>query len=439
MSDELKSVLEELKAGKRLPLYLLWGEEFLVRQGAEELLQRLLPGPSTDLSLVVLDGASPREIAQELATLPLFPGPKVVLVRDPEFLAPKKRREDALSRAREAWKTGRRKEGARRLLSLAARAGWSAADLDPKSSESPTPERWREELGVVLAEADLVFLGEVAAYCKEEGLSAPEGDAAALLALFERGLPAGHTLLIAATEVDSKSSLVKLAREQGRLLERKVAAKLKDLDLGDLAASVLAPYRQRISGRAKELLKDRCGGNMRLLASELEKLAQYARGRDIEEADVELLVGRAREEEYLELSNALQKRDLSAALRYLRDALAQEAAPLLILGSVVSIVRGLVVAGEQLKSLPGGRPPRSFEEFRSRHYPSLEAEAKASGARPPQPYAIFMSMQAAARYSRGELLSSLAACAEADLALKSGGGRLVLERLLWTVCGNAPA
>ena len=33
MSAELDDVLAEVKAGKVAPLYLLWGEEFLVRKG----------------------------------------------------------------------------------------------------------------------------------------------------------------------------------------------------------------------------------------------------------------------------------------------------------------------------------------------------------------------------------------------------------------------
>ncbi|MFL5351557.1 MAG: DNA polymerase III subunit delta, partial [Archangium sp.] len=131
MSADIEDVLDEVKAGKVHPLYLLWGEEYLVRRGADELVKALLPDASAGLNFAVLDAGSPREVASELATLPLFPGRKVVLVRDPEFLAPKKGRGDALGKAREAWKAGKRKEGARRLLALAARAGWGVDQLDP--------------------------------------------------------------------------------------------------------------------------------------------------------------------------------------------------------------------------------------------------------------------------------------------------------------------
>jgi DNA polymerase III subunit delta len=222
------------------------------------------------------------------------------------------------------------------------------------------------------------------------------------------------------------------------VVERKVAAKLKELDLTGLANEVLRPFKKRLGAGAAEKLKDRCGGNMRLVQSELEKLALYVESAVIEPADVELLVGRAREEEYLELSDALQRRDLVAALRYVEDAMGHGAHGLQLLGAVASVVRGLLEAQDRLDRYSRGSPPRSFDDFKARVWPGVEREAKEEKGRAPHPYGAFLGMQAAARYGRQGLLRSLVACAEADLALKSSaGGKLVLERLLWTVCGQA--
>ncbi|HYH98298.1 DNA polymerase III subunit delta [Hyalangium sp.] len=436
MSAEMDDVLAEVKAGKVAPLYLLWGEEFLVRKGADELVKALVPDASMGLNFAVLDAASPREVAQELATMPLFPGRKVVLVRDPEFLAPKKGRGDALGKAREAWKAGKRKEGARRLLALAARAGWGVDQLDPGTPGAPSVEEWKEELDVDLAEVDLAFLKEAAAFCREERISAPEGDASALLELFQKGVPKGHTLVLAATEVDAKSPLLKLAKDEGHLVERKVAARHKDLDLTEIAQEFLAPFKKKLGRGALEQLKERVGGNIRLLQSELEKLAVYAGdSATIELADVALLVHHAREEEYFELSEALQKRDLKGALGYAEDAMGQGTHALQLLGAVASIVRGLLENHERLSQYAKGTAPRSFDDFKARIFPKIEQEAKAAKGRAPHPYAAFLSMQAAARYERRELLRGLVACAEADLELKSSAsGKLVIERLLWSLC-----
>jgi DNA polymerase-3 subunit delta len=434
MSEQLPEVLAELEKKPAAPIYLLMGEEFLVRKGADELVKRLLPDASSGLNYFVLDGGSPREVAQELVTLPMFPGRKVVLLRDPEFLAPKKGKADGLARAREAWKAGRRKEGARRLLGLVARAGWGVAELDPSSEGAPGAGTWREELDVELAEADLQFLREVALYCREERISAPEGDVSPLCAELERGLPPGHALVIAASDVDAKSPLLKVAREKGHVVDRKVAKTLKELDISVLAPEVLKPHGKRLSAAAAEELKDRVGANMRLLQSELEKLALYASGATIEAADVALLVERARDEEFMELSDALKKRNLPAALQYVQDAVANGAHGLQLLGAVASIVRGLVEGRSRLARYVRGPMPGNYNRFKAEVFPDIEKDLKAAKAKVPHPYGAFMDMTAAASMGEAALLDGLVACAEADQELKSGGdSQLVLERLLLRV------
>lgn len=439
MSDELEDALQDLDAGGERPVYLLAGEEFLVRKAAEKLLAKLVPGGSADLNLVTMDTASPKEVAAELATLPMFGGRKVVFLRDPEFLAPKKGRVDALGKAREAWKANRKKEAARRVLGLAARAGWGVGDLDVSVEGAPKPGDWDRELGVQLADVDVSFLQEVAAFCRDEGITAPSGDDTQLTDWLA-GKPApGQVLVIAATQVEAKIPFVKLAKDRGALLEFKVAAKLDRLDLNQFVVETLAPYSKKLGAGAMDALKDRVGGNFRLLQSELVKLALYSQGNTITQKDVELLVGHAREEEFFALTDAIQKRNFDAALKFVEERVEQGDHPLMLLGSVAGAVRRMVAAFEQMQVLSGGKPPRNYNDFQARLWPAIEAQAKAAKTKPPHPYASFMGMQAAVHFGRQELLRALVACAEADLALKLGGDHLVLERLLWTLCGKATA
>jgi DNA polymerase III subunit delta len=246
-------------------------------------------------------------------------------------------------------------------------------------------------------------------------------------------------LVIAATELDAKSPFVKLVKDKGRALEFKVASKLKDLDLSQFALETLGPYKKKMGPGALELLKERVGGNFRLLQSELTKLALYSDGATITQKEVDLLVGHAREDEYFELSEAIQKRNFEGALKYLHDAASQGIHALQLLGSVASIVRTMLLSHERMSRSSGGKPPRNYNDFQARLWPKIEAEAKANKTKVPHPYAAFMGMQAAAGYGRQELLRGLVACAEADLALKLGGDELVMERLMWTLCGKAAA
>ena len=439
MSDTLEEVLKDLERHPVAPAYVLLGDEFLVRKSADELVKRLLPDASAGLNHFVMDGASPREVAQELATLPMFPGRKVVLLRDPEFLASKKGKVDALARARDAWKAGRRKEGARRVLGLAARAGWGVAELDPSVPGAPGVAAWKDELDVELAEADVQFLREVATYCRDERVTAPDSDVAPLCAELERGLPPGHALVLAlsSSSVDARSPLLKVAKEKGRFVERKVEKKYKDLDLSQVLPELLKPLGKRLGRGVEQALKERVGANTRLLQSELEKLAAYAAGPTIELADVELLVGRAHEEEFMELADAIQKRDLPAALQYVSDALANDSHPLQLLGAVASVVRGLVQNHGRLTRLVRGPFRMNYNQFKADLYPEIEREPRSAKAKAPNPYAVFMGMQAAGPFGAEALLDSLVACADADLELKSNAnGRVVLERLLLRILGR---
>jgi DNA polymerase III subunit delta len=59
---------------------------------------------------------------------------------------------------------------------------------------------------------------------------------------------------------------------------------------------------------------------------------------------------------------------------------------------------------------------------------------------PANAYPIYQLLKKAERFSRDELLRALAAVREADLALKSSAlnPRLVLERVIRTLCGPGP-
>lgn len=426
-------------AGKGAPFYLFVGDEFLARRDADDFVKKALPDAALGLNLSVWEGASPSEVAADLATLPLFPGPKVVLIREPEFLAPKKGRQDALGKVRDAWKAGRRKDAARRLLALAARAGWGVRELHPSRSGSPSAEDWYRELGIELEEADMAFIKEVAEFCEEEGIRSPEGDVSPLLQRLEKGLPPSVALVAVASAVDARNPLVKWAIAHGQVAERSVAARLKDLDFSDMAAEVVKPFGKRLSAKAHAALKENVGANTRMLVSELEKLALYVKGDTIEAADVQALVAKVREEEYFELSEAISKKDLAGALLRTEDALNQGSHPLALLGTFTGILRNLLEGGERAAQLSKGVPPRSFDDFKSRIFPAIEERAKERKQRVPHPYAAFMSMQAAAKFSRAELARGLIACAETDMKLKSSApGKLALERLLWAVLGNAP-
>ena len=415
----------------RPPLHIFLGEEFLVRQASRDLINEILPAHN-DFNLIPMEGRSPREIRQELLTLPMFPGPKVVLVKDPEFIAPSKGRSVSWEQAKASWAADKHKEAARRLLSLSARAGWGAASLIAQADTSVhSTVKWKKELDIELSVDDFKLVREIATFALQERITAPDNDLTALIAMLEIGLPEGHFLVIVGTEADPKNLLIKWAARAGRLIECKVADRFKDLDIAAFAERVLNPFDKRLSSQAEEMLKRRCGRNMRLLQGELEKLALYSVSSEISAADVELLVGQAREEEFAELADALAKRDFAAALAYCDQALGQGQHALQLLGALATIVRQLIENSERVRRWVRGSFPSQFGQFKTQIFTEIEKELKAENSKVPHPYAVFLGMQSASRYTLEALLRGLSACAETDLALKSSGnGQLLIERLL---------
>lgn len=421
MSEAVETLAAEAAAGKGRPVYLFHGEEFLARKAAESLVAALVPEGMRDLNVSILEAAAaPAEVARDLATLPMFRSAKVVWLRDPEFLAPKKTgRADQLGRLRELWGQGRQKEATRRLLALAQKAG-----LDPARADAAA---WDAAAGIAAAGEDLEFCRAAAAYAAEQGLEPPSADSAELERLLERGIPAGIHLVVSAHSLDGRLGLFKRLEAAGVAVSFKPQGR-EGRDVGELAADFLAPLAKRLSPRAAARLAALVGGDqVRLLHGELEKVALYVGDRAvIEPEDVDAVVERSQEIEFL-LTNSIEKRDVGGALGGLEQLLAAGGGLPQAVASIGSCLRMLLAAHEATRA-QGGRIPG----FGPAAAGWVAAYAE-SGLKMANPNQAKFKAEAAARFTRAELCRGLARTAAVDLAVKSGGGRLDVERLLWEV------
>ncbi|MCG6919315.1 MAG: hypothetical protein LJE89_17435 [Deltaproteobacteria bacterium] len=77
-------VLEQVEEGSIAPIYLLHGEDYLVKTALEELTELLVPESQRSTNLQVVDGreADFRQILDSVNTFALFGGRKVVVVRN---------------------------------------------------------------------------------------------------------------------------------------------------------------------------------------------------------------------------------------------------------------------------------------------------------------------------------------------------------------------
>ncbi len=415
-----QEALRTLEAGNgsvRPAIFLLSGDELLIRRTSDALTEKLLGKKSPGFNHVVMEGASAADVAEELLTVPMFRGPKAVVVRDPEFLLSKRGRGDALSKIKDAWNAGKRRVAVNRILALFAKVG-----LGVDALECPDPEMLEDELGIQLEEADADFLRTLADYCRSEGITAPEGGAKVLEDLISKGFPKGHTLIIEATQLDGTNALVKRLKKEGVFVEQKLEQQLRNLDIHGLCTELLQPFGKRIDAAAENLLKDLCGGNSRLIQGELEKLAVYVGSeRDvIREADVRLLVQRVREEEFKEISDAIGARKFREVLHYIDVSLAQGEPALKIHGAIAATVRRMLE--DRVRWSRAGMSPRMTQrEFEARGLPLLKQECEARSLKMPHPYVAWLGFQACMKYEVSELVRALSAAADADVELKSGG------------------
>jgi DNA polymerase-3 subunit delta len=433
----LETCLAEARAGKPRPAYLLDGDAFLALRAARALAEALVPEARRSLNVVELDAAaSPAEVAAEVATVGLFGGAKVVLVQEPAFLASREDAAGAFAGAAKAWADGRQREGARRLLALAAKTSVGQKAIAP-GEDGRVPEDVKdalaEELGVGLDADARAFVDSAARFAREKDLKVAAGDdAGALDAALARGLPPGHVLVVAAGKVDGRLPLVKKIAAAGRRVTVEVESEGRwddqRLVLGPILESLLAGTGKRVDGRGEARLAALVGGDARTLAQEVAKLAAYVGDRKvIGAADVDAVVTRAAQDPFFALGNAVESRDLEGALAVLDRSIADGAHPVLVAATLAGTVRRLVVERERARRAAGDRRLRDAREWEAVVLPTIpEDEVKGK-----KPWGFWMKYQAAMRFSRGELLRGLAAVADADVAMKSGqDGRIALERVL---------
>ncbi len=446
MDAALTAALKNIADGKPAAFYLVVGDEFLVRQSADALCHALIAEKDRGLNMIRIDAsAGAAEIAGELGTVPMFRGRKAVVVEGAEALAEEKDAEAELSRARELWAAPggkRQRDATRRLLTLVRPSGWEAADVALGQKGAASASKWKKEIGAAPTEEDRGWLQELAAYAAEKRIVAPPADVERLVAAVESA-PPGNVLVLCASELSARDPLARLAEKRGVALSCKVQRRGREigtLELEPLVKEVLDPLGKRLSGDAMQLLKERVGDHARALQHELAKLADYSGDRaTITGDDVMQVVERYQEAEFFALGNAVAEGNLGAALKLLDAEMARAKNPtsvaLPFLGGIAGAVRRLLMDAARVEAIPGAAREMSYNTFQANVFPAVAEDCRARGQKAPNPYGSYLSMQRARKRGRARLAKALAACARADVALKSGADpRRAVESLLAEVC-----
>jgi DNA polymerase-3 subunit delta len=258
-----------------------------------------------------------------------------------------------------------------------------------------------------------------------------------LASLLDQGIPDWGFLLLTAVEVDRRTKLFKRLDEIGAVLDlgldRDRSGRINRESLVEFVHKRLRHDGKTLEPRAREGLLNRAGDDLRGFQQELEKLLLFVGERPkIGVEDVELIVADRGEGWIFDLTRALGERDASTALAQLGRLIGQAEHPLKILSSVATEVRRLLSARQLLAGAlaKAWRRDITYAQFQQI---MLKHEIPALGR---NPYADYMCLQRAQRFSLAELRLFMEGLFDADLKLKSSGvePRIVLEKLILEMC-----
>jgi DNA polymerase-3 subunit delta len=171
-------------------------------------------------------------------------------------------------------------------------------------------------------------------------------------------------------------------------------------------------FNAKVSAEAADLLQTAVGTDLNQLVSELDKLASFANGREIEEKDVSAVVGVRRGETMADFLDQVAMRNVSKAL---------ELVPLILSQPKTSAVQMVMALTAQTIALAWGkarlREGLSQSRLQSEYFGLLKQSGSVFTGRPWGSAASAWS-SAADRWSISSLEHALDALLDADAALK---------------------
>lgn len=456
------------------PVFLIYGEEYLIKNAFESLLDSIVPKSKRSFGYEPADEdtESMADVIERLNTFSMMSGSKVVSLCDSKIFHSKQDLSALLKKCKSACDDGNRKKASGYLNSLLALSGVAA-------DEAKT-EKGKEELNYSDSfQDDGAWFDDLVEFLKEnpfksKGITDP---VQLLTEAIEKGFPKKHHLVITTDVVDKRKRLYTVIKDTGVVIdcsvpqgERKADKDAKESILRDHLDRILKHSGKRLNPDAYRYLCEMTGFDLRTFTGNLEKLITYCGDRpSITLGDAKDLLRRTKQDPIYELSGAVAERNLESALFYTKSLLENAIFPLQILATIVNQLRRLILAKDFLMSLPQGRfrGMPDYNGFKSSMMPFVKeydktlqervieretalAQEPETGKKPKKiksdtdlilaknpnsPYPVYLLIGNANRYTIEELIRAHALANDADVRLKSTGEKpkLILEDLLFKI------
>ena len=461
-SDSIELVESKIEQGSSQALYLITGDRVLAEPAAMRVAESLARKTDCDIE-VHIRPVSIVSILADLKTYSLFAPAKVVVAVETALLADESAAADLIDEVLEVLPldsgdpealSDRERRAASQLLHTMrlfrvdpfAASTESAVSQIPRSAleggKTPGRKRKRDDRQIGTVREHLAALLEVARLSDLEGRA--ETDVGELSEIVERGLPEGHSLVLAESAVASEHPLIEALKELGCFAS---VGRLKTSKKGDwLGLDLLAAQLERetkvgISGRALEELARRTLQSERSrtrdgssavqadssarLAAEYRKLAMLSQTGGIDIELVESTVEDRGQEDAWKTLDAIGAGRSEEALTRIHRLLASSedvlAERLAFFSLLASFCRQLAALSKAIDRAGIARRKTSYNHFKSEIAPLLQAEPPGGGKNPLgglHPYRLYRAYSVACRMPAPILATLPARVLETELRLK---------------------
>lgn len=423
-------------------VFLLFGERYLCHNAAEELERVLLQEAGGAVHPIDGDQEDSTATFSKLRSFSLLPGRQIFRVTDTRLFLSRQVARTIWERALKAHAGAKPDQAGRALRALLASGG-----LDPRAPDNDlaalSSAEWQQCFGFARPDGDLSWTRTYldAGKTNSPSSASPSDPGELLAAILAAGIPPNNFLVLLADEVDKRKKLFKLLKDEQSVVDLSVesgsgtkAQKEQKTVLQDLALRTLAEEGKTMAPALYDLLFERVGFHPVAVVMELRKVMAYiGERRQISRDDLDLLVGRTRQEALFELTAALSRRDLEQSL-VIADRLQENGIhPLAVVATLRNFVRGLLLCRSLLEQPEVCyQPAMSAAAFQQTCLPRLKEREQWKKELGGHPYALYMQFKTAAGFPLPMLTAWLQHVLRAELRLKGSpvAAATILQHLI---------
>jgi len=450
---DFEKVLIDLKKGNAAsPCYLLYGQEdYLIKEALNKIIEGALPANDRDLNLFFMDGENEDidALCDTILTPPLIPGKKVVVLRNTRLFQSRNILPEILQKVRNYLEND--PDTAVKYFTQFMRiTGWNLDELSDDGWKRITDDEWQKIVEGDSGHDRETWLPAIIEIAIRRGIGTTEkrDDTERLEGVLKSSIPEGNHLIITAETVDKRKRLFKVISETGMVLHFspvKGESRQKNV-LMDTARDLLAKSGKKLSPRAWIAVGRKTGFTLADSMGALEMLITYTGERTlIEEADVEEVIGKTKEDTVFDLTGAIADKNLAKALVSLKDLFDQGVNHVLILSMIAREIRFLLHAKTFIKTgkITSFHQNMEYDAFQKSVYPLIQALHNDKGKRGSKsalgtqhPYVIYHALKNSHSFVYELLVTYLEDLVEMDMAFKTTAKdpKFLLERFIVNVC-----